>query len=191
MGKEFELKYRADDAIIEAIREAYGDFRKISMETTYYGTADGALSQRKWTLRRRMENDISVCTLKTPSGAHARNEYEVECGSIEEAIPMLCSMGAPAELAQLTKDGVIPVCGAKFTRLAKTLVLEDLTVELALDRGYLTGGGKMMPLAEVEAELKEGSEEAATGFGENLAAKFGLIPESRSKFARALHLANI
>ena len=83
MGKEFELKYRADDAIIEAIRETYGDFREISMETTYYGTADGALSQRKWTLRRRMENEVSVCTLKTPGGAHARNEYEVECFGIQ------------------------------------------------------------------------------------------------------------
>ena len=93
-------------------------------------------------------------------------------------------------MKELTKGGVRPLCGAKFTRLAKTLVLEACTVELALDRGYLTGGGKILPLGEVEVELKSGSEESATGFAEALAAQFGLTPEPRSKFARALHLAN-
>ena len=191
MPKEFELKYRADDGIIGAIRETYGDFRKIAMETTYYGTADGELSRRKWTLRRRMENETSVCTLKTPGGAHARNEFEVECDDILAAIDLLIAKGAPEELKTLVNAGVAPVCGAKFTRLAKTLVLEDCTVELALDQGYLSGGGKFLPLAEVEVELKEGPEEAATAFADALAARFGLVAEHRSKFARALSLTNL
>ena len=190
MGKEFELKYRADDAAIEAIQQKYGDFQQIHMETTYYGTPDGELARRKWTLRRRMENETSVCTLKTPGGAHARNEYEVECADILSAIDLLLAKGAPEELKELTKGSVRPLCGAKFTRRAKTLVLEACTVELALDRGYLTGGGKILPLGEVEVELKSGSEAAATGFAEALAAQFGLTPEPRSKFARALHLAS-
>ena len=191
MGKEFELKYRSDDGKIDAIREKYGDFDTIAMETTYYGTPDGALSRRKWTLRRRMENGKSVCTLKTPGGAHARNEFEVEAEDIVSAIPELCAIGAPEELAELTKNGVAPICGAKFTRLAKTLVLENCTIELALDRGYLTGSGKVLPLCEVEAELKNGTEEAAMAFAKELAEEFGLVPEPRSKFARALQLANL
>ena len=189
MPKEFELKYRADDGKIEAIRALYGDFQEIAMETTYYGTPDGELSRRKWTLRRRMENGISVCTLKTPGGAHARNEFEVEAGDILTAIPMLCAMGAPEELRELTKNGVAPLCGAKFTRLAKTLVLENCTVELALDRGYLSGGRRVLPLSEVEVELKAGSEEAATAFAAQLATNFSLTPETHSKFARALMLS--
>lgn len=191
MGKEFELKYRADDQKIDAIRDKFGEFTAISMETTYYGTADGAFGQRKWTLRRRYENGKSVCTLKTPGGIHARNEFEVEAPDIGTAIPQLLAIGAPEELAELTKEGVIPICGAKFTRLAKTLVLENCTVELALDRGYLTGGGKILPLCEVEAELKAGTEEAAAEFAGRLAAQFGLVPEAYSKFARALHLARV
>ena len=191
MGKEFELKYRSDDGKIDAIREKYGEFTAIAMETTYYGTADGSLSRRKWTLRRRMENGKSVCTLKTPVGAHARNEFEVEAADIPSAIPKLLSIGAPEELKELTKNGVLPVCGAKFTRLAKTLVLENCTIELALDRGWLTGGGKVLPLCEVEVELKDGTEEAAMAFARELAEEFGLVPEAYSKFARALHLANL
>jgi len=191
MPKEFELKYRADDRKIDAIRAKYGEFTAINMETTYYGTEDSSLSRRKWTLRRRMENGKSICTLKTPGGAHARNEYEVEAADILAAIPMLLRIGAPEELAELTENGIVPICGAKFTRLAKTLVLENCTLELALDRGYLTGGGKILPLSEVEAELKDGTEDAVMAFATELAEEFGLVPENRSKFARALHLANL
>lgn len=191
MPKEFELKYRANDRSVDAIREKYGDFQEIAMETTYYGTEDGALSRRRWTLRQRMENGVSVCTLKTPGGAHARNEFQTEAADILTAIPLLCSLGAPEALKELTKNGVTPICGAKFTRLAKTLATDTVTVELALDRGYLTGGSKFLPLCEVEVELKDGTEEAAAAFAETLAAEFGLISESRSKFSRALQLAMI
>lgn len=191
MPKEFELKYRAGDAVIDAIRAYYGEFREISMETTYYGTPSGSLSRRKWTLRRRMENNVSVCTLKTPGGTYSRNEFEVEAEDIHSAIDLLCAQGAPEELNNVVKEGIAPICGAKFTRLAKTLVLEDLTVELALDRGWLTGGGRVLPFCEVEAELKEGTEEAALAFAGKLSAQFGLVPESRSKFARALALADL
>ena len=189
MPKEFELKYRADDAAIEAIRERYSDFQEFAMQTTYYGTADGALSRRRWTLRQRMENDISICTLKTPAGAYARNEFQVVAADILTAIPMLCSLGAPEELKELTKNGVTPICGAKFTRLAATITVDGSLLELALDRGYLTGGGKVLPIWEVEVELKEGSEETAVAFGEKLAEHFRLKAESRSKFARARALA--
>ena len=66
MGREFELKYRADGGKIAEIREKFGTFSEISMETAYYDTRDFALRRRKWTLRRRYENGKSVCTLKTP-----------------------------------------------------------------------------------------------------------------------------
>ena len=60
MGQEYELKYRAEASTLEAIRHAYGPFAAIAMETTYYDTPDAALSRRKWTLRRRLENGVSV-----------------------------------------------------------------------------------------------------------------------------------
>ena len=40
MGREFELKFRTDADVLEKIREKYGDFTPISMETTYYDTFD-------------------------------------------------------------------------------------------------------------------------------------------------------
>ena len=62
-------------------------------------------------------------------------------------------------------------------------------MELALDRGVLLGGGREVALCEVEVELKDGQPEAAVAFAQELAEKFGLRPEQKSKFRRALALA--
>lgn len=189
MGREFELKYRATPEQIDAIRVSYGDFTSISMETTYYDTSDGDFSRLRWTLRRRMENGRSVCTLKTPLSDGSRGEWETESDSIEAAVPELCKLGAPRQLLLLTSQGVAPSCGARFTRLAKLLSDDAVTVELALDQGVLLGGGKELPFAEVEVEYKRGSEDAAVALAKALAWKFQLISESRSKIARAQTLA--
>lgn len=189
MGREFERKFAATEEQFAALKRDFGKLTQINMETTYYDSPFRRLGVLRWTLRRRMENGVSVCTLKTPAENGARNEWEVNCGNIMSAIPMLCKLGAPMELMAVTVSGIIPVCGAKFTRLSKTLTLEDCTVELALDAGILTGGGREQPLLEVEVECKDGSEEAAALYARLLAEKYGLTSEDRSKYARALSLA--
>lgn len=189
MGREFELKFGARPEQLAAIRAEFGDFCAISMETTYYDTLDGALSARRITLRRRLENGMSVCTVKTPGDGHGRGEWDTEAESIEDAIPRLLEAGCTADLKALTKAGIVPVCGARFTRLARTLELEGAQVELALDSGCLMGAGKEMPLCEVEVELKSGDEAAAVAFANRLAREYGLRPEGASKFRRALALA--
>lgn len=189
MGKEFELKYAATAEQLAVLKERYPNLRPIVMETTYYDNAGGDFSRRKWTFRRRMENEKSVCTLKTPMKGLGRAEFEVECGDILDAVPLLLEQGAPEELAALVAGGIAPSCGAKFTRLAGLLELPGCTAELALDEGILLGGGKELPFREVEVELKDGSEEAVTAFAEGLAGELGLIIEHKSKVARAQQLA--
>ncbi|MGM9659168.1 MAG: inorganic triphosphatase [Faecousia sp.] len=190
MGREFELKYQATPEIIQKIREKYQDFTPISMETVYYDTADFALRKRKWTLRRRLENGRAVCTVKTPLPDGSRGEWEVENGDILAALPGLCALGAPETLPALTAQGVVPFCGARFTRLAKAIQLACGTVELALDQGVLLGSGQELPFAEVEVELKEGSDDAAREFAAALAAEFSLVEQPKSKLARAMALTS-
>lgn len=185
MGREFELKFAASEVAFRALEEKWEDFTVISMETTYYDTPDGALSARHITLRRRMENAVSVCAVKTPIGGHGRGEWELECDDIHAAIPQLCKLGATEELLALTCGGIVPVCGAKFNRKAKLLMLEKCAVEIALDQGVLLGGNRQLPIREVEVELKDGSEEAAVAFAAELAKEYGLTPENKSKFRRA------
>lgn len=189
MGKEFELKYAATAQQLGQLKAHYPHLQPISMETTYYDNIAGDFSRLKWTFRRRMENGRSVCTLKTPLGGHGRAEFEVECGCIKDAVALFLEQGAPKELPALAEKGIVQSCGAQFTRLAGNLEIPGATVELALDEGVLLGGGKELPFQEVEVELKDGSESAATAFAEALAAEYGLNPESRSKVARAQQLA--
>ncbi|MBQ8833616.1 MAG: CYTH domain-containing protein [Oscillospiraceae bacterium] len=188
MGRELELKYRADGETLAAIREKFGEFMPISMETVYYDTPDGVLRARHWTLRRRMENGVAVCTLKTPLPDGSRGEWETECGDILAAVPKLCKLGAPEELKALTAQGVRESCGAKFTRLAKLLDIGGCTVEIALDKGVLLGGGKETPLCEVEVEYKDGDESAAHILAQMLAAEFHMHREPKSKVVRAMEL---
>ena len=189
MGSEYERKYRADQESLHSIFTTFpARWQTIAMETTYYDTPSRSLSQRRWTLRRRMENAASVCTLKTPGAGMERGEWETECDHIENAAEELCKLGAPVALLELCTEGLVVSCGAKFTRRAGIFTLPDCVVEVALDQGILSGGGKEIPLFELEVEYKEGSRAAMEAFAAELADIYGLQAEEKSKFARALAL---
>ena len=189
MGVEFELKFLAEESVFEELKKESDCWVTYDMATTYYDTPDGQCSQRYWTLRRRFENGLSVCTLKTPAGSQGRNEFETECDDIQTALPILCANGAPAELLELTAGGIVEVCGAKFRRLAGRVDVNGTEVELALDQGILTGGGKELPFVEVEVELKSGDPDIAVAYAKALAYKFHMRQERKSKYKRALDLS--
>ena len=158
------------------------------MRTTYYDTPTEQFSARHCTLRCRLENEVSVCTLKMPTGGIGRREWEVECRHIEDAMDMLCKLGAPQEICDLAKEGLVPICGARFDRIAKLIKAEGCVVELALDEGVLVAADRQIPLCEVEVELKDGDAQACVAFAKEMAESVGLTPEKKSKFRRALDL---
>lgn len=183
MATELEWKFAATESGFAALEKCYKKvLSPIRMETTYFDTPDRSFSARRCTLRTRLENGKCICTLKTPA-EKGRNEWETETDSIEKAAPVLCKLAGLAAPASL-----VPVCGARFTRLAATIALDSAAVELALDRGVLLGGGKELPLLEVEIEHKSGDEAAARAFAFTLAAEYGFAPEHKSKFRRAMDL---
>lgn len=189
MGRELELKFAASGETLDALEEKYGPFTPIAMHTRYFDTPDRAFRARKWTLRLRLENGRPVCTLKTRLPDGSRGEFETESGDIVSAIPALLEQGAPAELEELAQKGLEEICGARFTRLARLLDVPGGQVELALDRGEFTGGGRTLPFTEAEAELKAGPDQALMEFGRALAEAFSLREEPRSKLQRAMALA--
>jgi len=189
MGAEYELKFRSSKEIQDSVYTTFpARWQTFAMETTYYDTPTGSLSGKKYMLRRRLENGISVCTLKTSGEGNLRGEWEVNTDSVQEAVSELCKLGCPADLVPLASEGLVPICGARFTRKAGIFNLLDCKVELALDQGILFSGEKEIPLCEIEVELKSGSQEAADSFAKQLADIYDLQPERKSKFARALVL---
>lgn len=190
MGIEFELKYAATPEILAQLRKDFGQpASTISMETTYYDTPSGTLSALRYTLRQRMENGTCVTTVKAPLAESARGEWECTVNSLEDAVLQLCAMGAPKALLDARQEGFLPVCGARFTRHCYRLSFIDGWAELALDEGCLTGGGKEIPLWEIEVEHKAGTQAETIGLARALKEKYGLCPEPLSKFQRARGLA--
>ena len=188
MGAEYELKFASTEACHETLISRFGSGNTLEMESTYYDTPCGRLSKKRYTLRIRKENGVCVCTVKTPLQGFGRGEWEVECNDIREAIEPLCQAGAPETLRTITRDGIVPICGAKFTRRAILIREPAFTAELALDLGVLTGGNREMPFCETELEYKSGDMAAFLAFCDALAAQYPLSPEPLSKFRRALNL---
>lgn len=190
MASEFELKYSADGVQQAKIRADHpGLWRQIPMATTYYDTADGALATCRWTLRHRREGERDVCTLKTPGKDHVRGEWEYDSPSITQALLPLSRLSGALELLELASRGLVAVCGARFTRLALDIERPEFTAELALDAGVLHSGSREVPLCEVELELKSGDRAAMEAFCAEFAARYDLMPEPRSKYARASALS--
>ncbi|MBR2047416.1 MAG: CYTH domain-containing protein [Oscillospiraceae bacterium] len=186
MGLEYELKYRATPEILQAVgRDFPGEYAVKQMRTAYYDTPGAELSARHWTLRCRRENDVYVCTLKLPADSGARGEWETRCEDIARAVPVLAAESGCDELEALTRQGLVNTCGAEFVRRCRVLTVGKTTLELALDQGILSGGGKTLDFAELELELLEGSREDVARLGKLLEASYGLDPEKKSKFARA------
>lgn len=188
MGREFELKYGLNKAAKEEIAEKFQPFHEITMRTAYFDTARLSLGARRWTLRSRLENGVCICTLKTPLPDGAKGEWETECPDIVRAVPKLVALGAPAELLELTAEGVMPICGAAFTRLAADVIYGGSRLELALDEGILFREDRQEKLLELEVELKTGRDADAAAFADSLAKQYGLTPEPKSKFKRARDL---
>lgn len=202
MGKELEIKLGADgrqtleqllnwEALAPLRR---GEIQTWRMRTVYYDTADGQLAARRWTLRCRQENGVSVICLKTPRepGAekYERGEWQTEGDRLDRALPELVAQGAPQALLALEAPALAPLCGAEFTRRAAELALDDGSVcELACDWGVLTGGGRRLPFAEAELELKQGQSGRMLALARQIMQTFRLKEEPKSKFQRAKALA--
>lgn len=189
MGVEFELKFQASPEKQSALLQQFsGPWETISMATTYYDTPHRTLGAAKMTLRCRLENGEAVCTVKTPEVGGARGEWDCRCDNIHAALPVLCKLGGPQILLSLG-DELEEVCAARFTRRATMIVADEFTAEMALDSGVLIGGGREEALCEVELELKAGDKDAMILFAQVMAARYGLLPQRKSKFRRALELA--
>ena len=202
MATEIEMKLKAPS--VDVLRQATqspelsqfirDDFITVHMKSTYYDTPDGVLRQRRWTLRLRQEGEEIIAAMKTvsektPAGMFTRGEWQCNCNTIEEAIPILIGLGAPAELGGLLEKSLQPTCTAEFDRRSVYLYMpEGVVVELAEDVGQLFAGGRQEDITELELELLFGSASALPPLSQQLAEDYGLVSETRSKYERALAL---
>ena len=178
------------------------------MVSHYYDCADMRLMRKSASLRIREEGESHVLSIKSDGqvkdGLHQRLEWSVSVqkdllNNLDAGLDIgwimqnVTSEGDPDErlqdvLAAIQGQSLIEICQVKFIRTSFDIEYGETRIELAVDVGELSAGLAAEPVVELELELKSGDLQDLLVFGEMLAAKFALVPEPLSKFARCLAL---
>lgn len=173
--------------------------KDIAMHATYYDTVDGDVRALRGGLRRREENGLSVCSLKleieVSDGKATREEYEVACDDIRQALELLPEAGAPRDVCEMLAGKELKVnCETEFDRRAFKLAVgtqgaaDAFEAELAFDEGVLRREGREQEFREMELEHKVGSLDAFNDFALDIQDTAHLTPQPLSKLARAMSL---
>ncbi len=171
--------------------------KDIAMHATYYDTVDGDVLALRGGLRRREENGLSVCSLKleveVSDGKATREEYEVACDDIRQALELLPEAGAPRDVCEMLAGKELKVnCETEFDRRAFSLAVgaqgaaDAFEAELAFDEGVLRRDGREQDFREMELEHKDGSLDAFNAFALDIQDTAHLTPQPLSKLARAM-----
>ena len=200
---EIELKYEAPDAATAAAPLAAGRLGPFAVgpagtpyEThdRYVDTADRRLLAGGWVARLRERDGATVLTLKSVAtrhgAAHRRIEHEAPAGP--SLLPGDWPPSGPrAILLELVAGSPLVVLGAaRQRRTPYELVADDARVEATVDEvEVLDGDRPVVRFVELEAELRDGSEERLGELAAVLGAAPGLSPATRSKMERTLEAA--
>jgi len=163
---------------------------------TFMDTPDRSILASGHVCRRREADGQIVMTLKsgqTVEGAvHRREELEI---TLERELPI--GQWPPSEirdrLLSIVGDFMLtPLFDQHQTRIIRWATRADRVVaEMSVDKVELSLHGREQSYFEVEFELKEvGTEDDLAVIAAGLHNEWGLKPEPRSKFARALALAS-
>lgn len=170
-----------------------GSPQQIYMQACYYDTPDHYVYNLHGGLRRRIENDASVCCLKLSvegdNGCKVRREFEVEADDIRKGLELLKAVGAPSAVCNdLLSRELVPLCKTNFERLEYEFHNDTFAAKLAFDSGHMSRQERQAPIFEMEFEFVSGSEEAFHAFARQLERQCELEVQPKSKLARAASL---
>ncbi len=195
--REVEVKLEAAPAVL---REAFtlapfaglAPSRARTFETTYYDTADNALSRAGLALRVRRAGRHRIMTLKwTPrgeDGVFTRGEQEA---AINGDVPDPQLLGPEAAAMVEEASGGAPLEARSktiFRRRVAMVSFNGARIEAAQDEGRILAGDRKARIAELELELKGGDAAALFEFAAALTA-FGFRVAPAPKGLRGHWLA--
>ncbi|GHB20851.1 CYTH domain-containing protein [Salinicola rhizosphaerae] len=210
MSDEIEIKLAlapsAVDALIAHPLLSRCESQTIALGNQYYDSEDGALQSRRIALRVRRQGETCVQTLKSAaasqSGLSTRGEWEWPITSARRNAAGLDIAGLEAlshpALADVDLARLAPVFTTDFDRRSWRYREGESDIEVALDRGEIRVGDRLLPICELELELKAGDADALWMLAERLCQTSGpgveqralaARPANHSKASRAAHLA--
>lgn len=171
--REIEVKLEARPA---TLRDAPGlplfagvtFSRGRTYRTTYFDTADNALSGAGMSLRVRSVGRRRVLTFKWPpkgpEGVFARGEVEAPTEA-DAPRPDLLGPDAEALIARTIGDAPLePRSQTIFARRLAIVPHQGALIEAALDMGHIHVNDRKEPISELELELKQGDPAALYDF---------------------------
>ena len=176
MAQEVELKLVLDAAAADAFVGSDlldGPASTRQMLAVYFDTPDLALSHGGVSLRIRQSGDARTQTLKAAdakaAGLFARSEWEME---VPDMVPVVDDR---TPIPTLLGDGVgtvAPIFTVAVERSTWIVDSGEASIELVLDRGYVSAGDRHSPVCELELELKRGEPAALFALAKTIAARF-------------------
>jgi triphosphatase len=196
---EHEVRFRLEpDSVtllldLPMLQQA-GPPKEQELRNTYFDTAKFHLARAGCSLRIRRGAKILRQTLKVPASGRSTAALKLEFErNVSTETPELIAVELDHLHKRLrlavAKGPLNPVFSTQYKRQSWDISYGASVVELALDRGEISGGKFVAPICEVELELKRGNEHDLLAFAIELCqqAPLAILPESKS--ARGARLA--
>ena len=187
-----QLKRLRRDPLIRSLVQGRANTRHF--HSAYFDTPALDLKLRGMALRVRRIGKRRVQTLKVPgngtTGLQHYREYEAE---LEADTPDIARIEDEALRRMFDSEGLTcqlaPVFITDFNRSSIPLKLEESEMELALDSGEISVGGRCLPVCEAELELVSGSSERIYQLALALHGRIEFRLENRTKSERGYQLS--
>ncbi|NLJ94138.1 MAG: CYTH domain-containing protein [Clostridiaceae bacterium] len=187
-----------------------------AMRSSYFDTSDEFFRKRRAVFRLRRQNERYYLTLKlsipkrleTGEGIFEREEFEFELQERDKNIDLGLGINpewflsrlnetqekSNRDLLQILKMAenrpLSEVCLADFTRTAYVFSFRTSKFEICFDEGYLGTSEKIEQFSELEFELLLGKIEDLIALRGILLEHLPLIPMEKSKYGRAIAIAD-
>ncbi len=171
-----------------------GSHKTVKLVNIYFDTRDLLLRQAGIAYRVRQNGKKFEATVKLgrseAGGLSARREYNVAVKNAKPDLSVFNDSGLQVDFDALLGTAQIEkLFTVRVKREIRLLhVPKETLVEMAIDQGFISAGGKKETIDEVELELKEGSLADLLAYTAKIAAEVPVFTESRSKYARGLAL---
>ena len=196
-NQEIELKLALELNQVDAFRRLMARRRsqpsRQELQTYYFDTPELALGDLGMALRLRRSGKRWIQTLKTEGnrtgGLSVRAEYETPVSGHALDLSRLPQQ-ALEQIPQALREQLVPVFETRFVRTAWLLPGQrGARIEVALDVGEVCAGGRVLPVCEIELELKAGRSDALFDLALFLAERMPMLPLDASKAERGAMLA--
>lgn len=202
MNTEVELKLRVDPESLTALAAkpvlVAASANSEHLHATYFDTVDHCLHARALSVRVRREGEQFIQTLKVgdagPAGLHRRTEWEAPVGSNKPDLTVLLDKATCEHLAGIAAGDLVPVFETVVERTTRHLEHDTpdgvTAIDVAIDRGEIRAGDAVLPIAEIELELKLGPAQALFDLALELVGQDAVRVETRSEAERGYALVS-